>query len=74
MFSKFEAENKALFCDLPVFENGVQDYKDLLSFDASRITDKLKSDLARIKNWIENWHLQKQVRIAEHFDKFLSTI
>jgi hypothetical protein len=74
MFTTFEAEHKAMFCELPVFKNGVQDYKDLLSFDARRITERLQIDLARIKFLIENWQLQKQVRIAEHFDNFLSTI
>jgi hypothetical protein len=55
LFSKFEAQNKPKFCELTLFESGMQAYKELLRFDAEKIISKLESDINRFKKWIENW-------------------
>jgi hypothetical protein len=70
MFMAFEAEHKSKFGELPVFQTGVQAYKDLLNFDADRIMEELESDLSRIRKWIKTWQLQKQVSVAAHIEKF----
>ena len=52
MFTTFETFHKCKFGEVPVFEIGSQGYKELLSFDADRISEKLKSDLTRINKWV----------------------
>ena len=41
MFTKFEALHRVKFGEVPVFETGVQGYKELLCFDAKQIAEKL---------------------------------
>jgi hypothetical protein len=74
MFSAFEAEFKPKFGELPVFQKGVQAYKELLCFDADLIMEELESDLGRIRKWIKNWQHQKTICVAAHIEKFSQTI
>ena len=52
MFNTFETIHKCKFGEVPVFETGSQGYKELLSFDADRISEKLKSELTRINKLV----------------------